>query len=195
MAPSHHRSPDSPSTVGPTGLSKLAQGTNGPLPLLPPPPAPHGPRSLTPALAPSRTPSPTPNGHSSSTSLESIGGDLRDGLAQVRLKEEASHEQADSAPAPSDKARGKQRMMEPSYPDDGTLLCIFIATTIDRNPTDAHDSQEDVLSSPVHITSEVQMAIARWQHPPVHYVYDAAAERTQQRIKEGQQQTLVNGVH
>lgn len=33
----------------------------------------------------------------------------------------------------------------------------------------------------------------RWQQP-VHYVYDAAAERTQQRIREGHVLVL-NGVH
>lgn len=32
------------------------------------------------------------------------------------------------------------------------------------------------------------------QHPPVHFVYDAAAERTQQRLKEGHT-LLVNGIH
>lgn len=33
-----------------------------------------------------------------------------------------------------------------------------------------------------------------WQHRPVQYVYDAAAERTQQRIREGHA-LVVNGVH
>lgn len=33
-----------------------------------------------------------------------------------------------------------------------------------------------------------------WQHQPVQYVYDAAAERTQQRIREGHA-LVVNGVH
>jgi hypothetical protein len=34
----------------------------------------------------------------------------------------------------------------------------------------------------------------RWQQT-THYVYDAAAERTQQRIRRGRVSTLVDGVH
>lgn len=42
---------------------------------------------------------------------------------------------------------------------------------------------------------EAEIKNSRWEQQ-VHYVYDAAAERTQQRIKESQQQlVLVNGLH
>lgn len=34
-----------------------------------------------------------------------------------------------------------------------------------------------------------------WLHPPVKYAYDAAAERTQQRIRDATAALLVNGVH
>lgn len=34
-----------------------------------------------------------------------------------------------------------------------------------------------------------------WLHPPVKYVYDAAAERTQERIREATAALVVNGVH
>jgi hypothetical protein len=34
-----------------------------------------------------------------------------------------------------------------------------------------------------------------WLHPPVKYVYDAAAERTQQRLREATAALMVNGVH
>lgn len=33
-----------------------------------------------------------------------------------------------------------------------------------------------------------------WNHT-THYVYDAAAERTQQRLRRGRVSTLVDGVH
>lgn len=33
------------------------------------------------------------------------------------------------------------------------------------------------------------------KRPPVRYVYDAAAERTAQHLKEGHVSVLVNGVH
>jgi hypothetical protein len=39
---------------------------------------------------------------------------------------------------------------------------------------------------------------SRWhshKHPAVNFVYDAVAERTQQRLKEGHQNLLINGVH
>lgn len=63
-------------------------------------------------------------------------------------------------------------------------MALGLKDNLDDRPTDS--DEED---SPEGL----------WQHmhhPVQHFVYDAAAERTQQRIREGHEHAImVNGVH
>jgi len=85
---------------------------------------------------------------------------------------------------PSAKALGKRKVVDaeesdrPFDPDD-----MFYDHRDELYPVeDRLDSDSDELSG------------GRWSQT-THYVYDAAAERTQQRIRRGRVSTLVDGVH
>lgn len=86
---------------------------------------------------------------------------------------------------PSEKALGKRRVVEEEEPD---------------KPFDTDDlffdRKTDTLSTDDSIESDRESdnaVLRKWGHTPVHYVYDAAAERTKQRMERGN--LLVNGVH
>jgi hypothetical protein len=152
---------------------------------LPPPPlAPHGPRSQTPSAV-ARTPSPSQEwtvANASSSSFEEIGTDQQEPLRPL-VNEEVV--------VPSAKALGKRRVIEddrmcPKSPRT-FLPHDFIGTAYnnDQHSDDSvgHDSRPSL----------EQSGVKGWS-TPVHYVYDAAAERTQEWIREGHLMTQVNGV-
>ncbi|KAJ7719631.1 hypothetical protein DFH07DRAFT_1009170 [Mycena maculata] len=162
--------------------------------LAPPPAAPHGPR--LPGAGLSRTPSPGPAGElANGLAGMRIGGPReysssgRGSLDDGREREAYLDDDLDERPMqPSAKALGK-RKVEPepydrmdSLDDDSSL---GPKDNLDDRPSDS--DEED--NSPAQL----------WQHmhhPVQHFVYDAAAERTQQRIREGHAHAvMVNGVH
>ncbi|KAG2145564.1 hypothetical protein BD769DRAFT_1346935 [Suillus cothurnatus] len=138
--------------------------------LLAPPPPPVGPRS--PAL-PSRPPSPDRSGlvrPSRGNSLENTGG----ALDRFHMDEnDVEEEEVKSPIQPSDKALGKRRVVEEP-----------------RRESVVFDSDEEVRGG--------DHANAMWpRRQPTQYVYDAAAERTAQHLREGRVnvQVAANGVH
>ncbi|KAI8972553.1 hypothetical protein BD414DRAFT_517884 [Trametes punicea] len=157
--------------------------------LAPPPPAPHGPRSPTHR---SNTPSPerAPAGRAPKTSTE---GTQNSGRQQPpsKLKQESSEEWSDleeearTPVRPSAKALGKRKVVEPPSDEDRFDPNDLFYTHNDDSfhASDDSDSEEARAKNP-------------W-HRPIHYVYDAAAERTAQRIREGRlaAAALVGGVH
>lgn len=70
----------------------------------------------------------------------------------------------------------------------GLILEVF-------DPDDLYfDSDKDTFPSDERLESDRGDEGGDWQHQSVQYAYDAAAERTQQRIREGHA-LVVNGVH
>ncbi|EPS98820.1 hypothetical protein FOMPIDRAFT_1037243 [Fomitopsis schrenkii] len=162
--------------------------------LAPPPHAPLGPRSPAHSNAPtSRTPSPeraslrhsAPRG-----SLDSVPGALTRDMSRlgVQNKDEADCEEPERPIRPSAKALGKRRQVDPTEsehgfdPDD-----IFY----DHADDQSHHNNDDTLDS-----DSDEARHDPW-HQPVHYIYDAAAERTKERLRAGRVSTaaLVGGVH
>lgn len=148
--------------------------------LAPPPAAPHGPRSLTQGSIHSRTPSPgTPDVNAIEPSGV-IGFDLQGGMNALSIRQETSssvsfdEDDTRTTVKPSAKALGKRKVVdagspEPTFDDD-----IYF------------DEREDNLFLPEDRSdSDSEEDMDGWQRRPVRYVYDAAAERTQQRIREG----------
>lgn len=93
--------------------------------------------------------------------------------------DESTSEEVHTPIRPSEKALGKRRVI---YESDAYDTCDQYN---DKNPTSSF--RDSVLDSD---SDEVAYMPRR---PPVRYVYDAAAERTAQQLKEGR--VLVNGVH
>ncbi|KAL7278621.1 hypothetical protein ACG7TL_007622 [Trametes sanguinea] len=160
--------------------------------LAPPrPAAPHGPRSPTQR---SNTPSPEriPTVHRlPRTSTESTHSAARQQQAP-NPRHESSEEWSDleqeakTPVRPSAKALGKRKVVDPPPDEDRSFdpNDIFY----NHNNDSFHNSDES--------ESEEARAKNPW-HRPIHYVYDAAAERTAQRIREGRlaAAALVGGVH
>ncbi|KAJ3819568.1 hypothetical protein F5880DRAFT_1489456 [Lentinula raphanica] len=180
--------------------------------LAPPRAPPHGPRSPasghghghtrtgSSGYPPSRTPSPnTPiiDYSSSGTGTgESVGGSALD-MARTRAltngsnvlitekgnaawsarksMDESSDEEILTPIKPSAKALGKRRVDVTNEPDNSF------------NPDDLYYDQDRALDAYYpdgRPRSRNQGLLHQLRHPPVHFVYDAAAERTQQRIRE-----------
>ncbi|KAF9446534.1 hypothetical protein P691DRAFT_803828 [Macrolepiota fuliginosa MF-IS2] len=171
---SPHQSPEQQQRPYPEGL------TNN---LAPPHSGPWGPRS--PGQFPPRTPSPRPinlevqetNGTQPTGSTASVNPVKYDNDARV-----------DAPIQPSAKALGKQKAVDvdqtDSYSQHTGEDSYYDTASNKRNSHTFDDSDhEDDYDLP-------------W-HRPTQYVYDAAAERTAQRLREGhdQQALLVNGVH
>ncbi|KAH9948467.1 hypothetical protein B0H21DRAFT_733432 [Amylocystis lapponica] len=168
VVPSHtHPLPPIPTH----GSANSAQQHSASVPqsLAPPPPAPVGPRSPAHGVSRSRTPSPELSGPQNDDWL-----DIED---EVR-----------TPGRPSAKALGKRRVIE--NPD------------IDRgfDPDDIFYEHTDQSLRPTEDALDSDSEDGRRNgamHHPTHYVYDAAAERMQQRIKEGRlaAAALVSGVY
>jgi len=83
---------------------------------------------------------------------------------------------------PSAKALGKRKVVDVELPEP-TFDDIYF------------DDREDAVFLPDDQSdSDAEEDMDGWQRRPVRYVYDAAAERTQQRIREGQS-LVVDEVH
>ncbi|KAG5651828.1 hypothetical protein H0H81_007260 [Sphagnurus paluster] len=164
--------------------------------LAPPPPAPNGPRSPAHSqthgshnhnhpYGQSRTPSPgTPVLENTNTHMNThavAGPRLR--RSSVSLSRSSTVDEYTPV-MPSAKALGKRRVVEedtPTQPGTGDPFDDRDATFSVDDPPESDDDRSTHDSV--------------WpRHRPVQYVYDAAAERTQQRIREGHA-LVVNGVH
>ncbi|TFK69806.1 hypothetical protein BDN72DRAFT_767546 [Pluteus cervinus] len=148
--------------------------------LMPPPAAPHGPRSPGHLSIHPRTPSPgTPNIENSSLPPHN-DYDLQNGLSHLNINSKRSPDSDDAgevrtAIKPSAKALGKRRLVEPDAKPDSLF------------------ASEDRSADDGLVDSDSDDSAGQWNQR-INYVYDAAAERTQERIREGHNQ-LVNGVH
>lgn len=178
-APPGHRLGTSPGDTPSVKLQLAPTHANNIQNLAPPPPAPHGPRLPSPNQPRSRTPSPQ----------RSIGdiptrANYASGIKNPRPKVgDDSDEYEMIAPIGlSEKALGKRRVVDEE----------------DDRLSDAGDSffghdQVRAGSSDSLGVSPIDGHKRPW-HPAVHYVYDAAAERTQQRI-DSQMTAMINQVH
>ncbi|KAJ7490141.1 hypothetical protein B0H11DRAFT_2277986 [Mycena galericulata] len=203
----------------PQGLAQQQQGAG----LAPPPAAPHGPRlpgaaAGLAALGLSRTPSPSPL-PSPTPAQPDPGAELANGVAGMRVGGMGAREYAgslrsgrgsldDTAPTPAvyfDEDGGEGRPMQPSAKalgkrkvevdpyDRGDAVDDELGLGLKDNLDDRPGAESDEEDGP-----EGQRH-GLWGHlhlPAQTFVYDAAAERTQQRIREGHaHQIMVNGVH
>ncbi|KAJ6570708.1 hypothetical protein B0H10DRAFT_1025903 [Mycena sp. CBHHK59/15] len=172
--------------------------------LAPPPAAPHGPRS--PAIAGagiSRTPSPgTPTPDAAVAELADGIGTLRvGGAGRGSLDDEGARERERDRDRDGyfDDEGVDERLMQPSAKALGKRKVV--ADPYDRSqPLDSDEmSLKDNFDDRPADSDEEDTPERLWQHihhPVQHFVYDAAAERTQQRIREGHAHALmVNGVH
>ncbi|KAF8905168.1 hypothetical protein CPB85DRAFT_1315922 [Mucidula mucida] len=152
---SSSRSPSPAPRSRPSSIYNL----HNPQPSLAPPP-PHGPRP-----AGQRTPSPSPNNHAHYAS----SGGLNDEL-------DSRYRKDDELVVPSAKALGKRRVVE---------------SEVEEQPFDPNDlfyeKDEFPLDERAEYSDSDDSRETRWHHSTTHtnFVYDAAAERTRQRIEEG----------
>ncbi|KAI4521933.1 hypothetical protein K525DRAFT_238595 [Schizophyllum commune Loenen D] len=170
--------------------------------LAPPPAAPHGPRSPS-SQHHSRTPSPAtpPHPPNTLTNLPILGQshhhhNILDGVASLSIGRHTPvaieiNEQCDTpiepSSKPSAKALGKRRQEEPEASENAP------------NDDDEWEHSSDLYVRNEDDEDDEEKERERpWQRQPVHYVYDAVAERRaeQQRIAEQLKGTpaLVNGV-
>ncbi|KAH7911794.1 hypothetical protein BJ138DRAFT_1005899 [Hygrophoropsis aurantiaca] len=155
--------------------------TSTPTLLAPPPPAPHGPRSPAQANLPSRTSSPERISArpSRSSSLDSEGDTLSHATQRMHL--DGDDDEINTPIRPSAKALGKRRIVED--PEDT------------YQSDDYYHQHTNPYSRDAPIDSDSDDGALTPRHHATQYVYDAAAERTAQRIREGRVSVLVNGVH
>ncbi|KAI6123088.1 hypothetical protein EV401DRAFT_1858317 [Pisolithus croceorrhizus] len=172
--------PSPPSLAQITSQHYHSQATT---PTLLAPPHPIGPRSPSQPQTHSRTPSPDRmQRFSGNNSPESRKDSLPEGMEQMHIEDESTSEEAHTPIRPSEKALGKRRVI---YEPDGRHMYDSCDPYGDKNVVSSF--RDSVVDSD---SDEVAYAPKR---PPVQYVYDAAAERTAQQLKEGR--VLVNGVH
>ncbi|KAG1720828.1 uncharacterized protein EDB91DRAFT_1177162 [Suillus paluster] len=148
----------------------------------PMPSPPGSPRPRSPAF-PSRPPSPDRGGlvrASRGNSLESMGG----ALERLHMEDnDVDEEEVTSPIRPSAKALGKRRVVEEAEDEQYDSSDLYYEP---RRESVALDSDEE--------TRGGDHANALWGRP-TQYVYDAAAERTAQHLREGRVNVAVNGVH
>lgn len=169
--------PSPPSLAQITSQHYHSQATT---PTLLAPPHPIGPRSPSQPQTYSRTPSPDRSQRfSRNNSPESQEDLLPEGVERMHIEDESASEETHTPIRPSEKALGKRRVV---YETDVYDSCDPYS---DKNV--ASSFRDSVVDSD---SDEVAYMPKR---PPVRYVYDAAAERTAQQLKEGR--VLVNGVH
>ncbi|KIJ18196.1 hypothetical protein PAXINDRAFT_167451 [Paxillus involutus ATCC 200175] len=147
------------------------------------PPHPLGPRSPAQLVTSSRTPSPDripiqPSRHSSADSGKEH---ISDGMERMNIEDDPlnNEEETHTPIRPSAKALGKRRVIEDS--DDYESSNMFFGNKDDPYGRDsALDSDSDDILP---------------KRLPTRYVYDAAAERTAQHLREGHLSVIVNEVH
>jgi hypothetical protein len=90
---------------------------------------------------------------------------------------------------PSAKALGKRRVVEVEDPDPDA----FNPDDLFYERTDVRDARNHPAQDDSGMSDSDSDSLPRsWPQQPVHYAYDAVAERTQRLM---QQMALVNGVH
>jgi hypothetical protein len=108
---------------------------------------------------------------------------------------------------PSAKALGKRRVIETEEADRKPCAVVTRGRTVDMitvaeafNPddifyerTDARETRNPAPDDSAISDSDSDSAHRGWPQQPVHYAYDAVAERTQRLLQK--QMSLVNGVH
>ncbi|KAF9219339.1 hypothetical protein BS17DRAFT_427154 [Gyrodon lividus] len=145
------------------------------------PPHPLGPRAQI--ITPSRTPSPDriPARPSRHSSVDSGKEHLSDGMERMNIEDNPlnSDEDAHTLIRPSSKALGKRRVIE-DLDDYEPSNTFFKDDPYGRDSALESDS-DDLGLLP--------------KRPPTRYVYDAAAERTEQHLREGRVGVIVNGDH
>ncbi|KAH9996151.1 hypothetical protein BJV74DRAFT_828545, partial [Russula compacta] len=172
-----------------------------------PPPAPHGPRSPGLVTHRSHTPSPERSGlarpsllalipNTTPTSSEAPNGGMSQpthsplGIVVPRREEDGDRDHGEedirTPIRPSAKALGKRRVVEAEEADPDAF-----------NPDDMFYEQTDTREARNPAPDDSGMSDSDSDTPhrgqqPVHYAYDAVAERTQRLL---QQMSLVNGVH
>ncbi|KAH9916215.1 uncharacterized protein B0H18DRAFT_1038853 [Fomitopsis serialis] len=180
--------------------------------LAPPPHAPLGPRSPAHSTGPqSRTPSPERASLKQSvprSSLDSAPGSLARDMNRLSVHNRDNPEDMHGTPVRlSAKALGKRRQIDPTESDRACLIVAFLVVVslcssmcaggfdpddiFYDNADDQSRQNDDSLES-----DSDDGRHHRW-HQPVQYVYDAAAERTQERIRQGRvaAAALVGSVH
>lgn len=191
--------------------------------LVPPPPAPHGPRS--PALVTaSRTPSPERYNSPAAASIHPISVSthsrtdssasskdyplLYNGLDRLHIGASLTRRHTDDSSdddvltpvRPSAKALGKRKLVDEEQADREFIVYHLEILANHRvclgafDPDDMfYENREEPFQTPESRVDSDSDEV-RW-HQPTHFVYDAAAERTQQRIRRGRVSTLVDVVH
>ncbi|KZT36257.1 hypothetical protein SISSUDRAFT_1121095 [Sistotremastrum suecicum HHB10207 ss-3] len=152
--------------------------------LAPPPPAPYGPRKPI-SPAPSRSPSPD----SRSLAKQSLRSETQGPRDWSTTTVSASHDESNdpgsaeetTVSKPSAKSLGKRKIAS----NDG-----FDPDDIFKTHQETQESVSRSSSLSSHSLDNPDMQ-SRWRHPPIHYVYDAAAERAQQM----KHLVDLNGVH
>ncbi|KAG6330170.1 hypothetical protein ID866_8918 [Astraeus odoratus] len=167
------------------------------------PPHPLGPRSPGAQVQThSRTPSPDRTQRfSRNNSPDSRQDILAEGLERTRIENEPLDGEDVHAPArPSAKALGKRRVIED--PDGeyrhtsyawSVRLILGVAVCYSGDQLNDRNTTSPFRDSALDSDSDEMGFLPR--RPPIRYVYDAAAERTAQHLKEGRVSVLVNGVH
>lgn len=168
-----------------------------------PPPAPHGPRSPGLVLHRSHTPSPERGGfarpslHAAApNSAPVLPGEAPNGgtskpLLDVVLREDEEDEDDEDDDhddgkdirmpiRPSAKALGKRRVVEAAEPDPDA----FNPDDLFYERTDARDARNPVQDDSGMSDSDSDSPPRSWPHQPVHYAYDAVAERTQHLMQQ-----------
>jgi len=178
-APQGHRPVPSSGNAPSMKLQPVSTHTNNIQNLAPPPPAPHGPRLPSPNQPRSRTPSP----QRSTGDITARSGHPSAGRPSLSEADDDSDGYDIVTPIGlSEKALGKRRVVEEE----------------DEHHSDAGDSffghDQVRAGSSDSINLSPGDGHGRPWHPVVNYVYDAAAERTQQRI-DSQMTAMVNQVH
>ncbi|PFH50012.1 hypothetical protein AMATHDRAFT_75881 [Amanita thiersii Skay4041] len=175
--------------------SSLENGSQVQL-LAPPPAAPHGPRSPQISMH-SRTSSPGTPLHDQARSGNDVH--IQNGMTNMHIRDHRpqapvdthednqQHDEEEYTPIkPSAKALGKRRLVESVILDSGTEGDPDMYKT-KRDSTYSMDDERP--------GSDAEDDGSRgWTRPVVKYVYDAAAERTQQRIRDATAALTVNGV-
>ncbi|KAH9988894.1 hypothetical protein BJV77DRAFT_1019728 [Russula vinacea] len=172
-----------------------------------PPPAPHGPRSPGLVSHRSHTPSPERSGLGRPPLLATVPDDPSEapnggapkqtsplGILVPRRDADRDDNAGDvdgeirTPIRPSAKALGKRRVVEAEEPDPDA----FNPDDIFYERTDGREARNTAQDDSGMSDSDSDSHHRGWPQQPVHYAYDAVAERTQQLLE---QMSLVNGVH
>jgi hypothetical protein len=131
---------------------------------------------------------------------------MHNGLVKLQIGETSAavddDEECTTPIKPSAKALGKRKVVEAEEPDRKLLLGIMVRFLLRFSITGAFDTDDifyDHRDGPYPVVENRLDSdsdeFSTGRHQTTHYVYDAAAERTQQRIRRGRVSTLVDGVH